>query len=176
MKVRLWAATGVATLVVGGLVTAGLGSATASSGSTSGWAKATGVSSASEGVSSDITTGRTIRLVAHEDAFRLVNVGSKRFGPGDYFVFEETLRDRDSGQVVGHDSVKCTVNFTTFMCQGTFLLDGMGNVEISGAVTEHGKRLLAVTGGTERYQNARGQLRVGAESAGTTNLTLQLIP
>lgn len=176
MRVRLWAATGAATLVAGGLLTAGLGSATASSGSASGWRTAAGGSSASEGVSSDITTGKTIRLVAHEDAFRLVNVNSKRFGPGDYFVFEETLRGRDSGRVVGHDSVQCTVDFTTFLCAGTLSFDGKGNVEISGALGERGKQLLAVTGGTERYQNARGQLRVGGGSGNTTNLTLELIP
>jgi hypothetical protein len=175
MKVRLWAATGAAALVAGGLLTAGLGSATASSDSKHGWRLA-GASSAADGVSSDITTAKTIRLVAHEEAFKLINVGSHRFSPGDYFVFEETLRDRDSGQVVGRDSVKCTVNFTTFMCQGTFLLDGKGNVEISGSLREHGKQLLAVTGGTESYQNARGQLRVGEESGGNTNLTLELLP
>ncbi len=175
MKVRLWAATGAAALVAGGLLTAGLGSATASSDSKHGWRLA-GASSAADGVSSDITTAKTIRLVAHEEAFKLIDVGRRGFSPGDYFVFEETLRDRDSGQVVGHDSVQCTVNFTTFMCAGTLSLNGKGNVEISGAISEHGKQLLAVTGGTERYQNARGQLRVGGGSGNTTNLTLQLLP
>lgn len=164
-------------LVAGGLLTAGLGNATASSGSASGWRTAAGGSSADDGVSSDITTAKTIRLVAHEDAFRLVNVNSKKkFGPGDYYVFAETLRDRDSGQVVGHDAVKCTVNFTAFMCEGTLMIDGRGNVEVSGALGEYGKQLIAVTGGTERYQNARGQLRVGNVPGNTTDLTLELLP
>lgn len=174
MKVRLFAATGVAALVAGGLLTAGLGSATASSGSAQGWRMA-GASSA-DAVSPDITTSKTIRLVAHQDAFKVIDVGRRGFSPGDYFVFEETLRNRDSGQVVGHDSVQCTVNFTTFMCAGTLSLNGKGNVEIYGAISEHGKQLIAVTGGTERYQNARGQLRVGGGSGNTTNLTLQLLP
>ncbi len=175
MKVRLWAATGAAALVAGGLLTAGLGSATASSDSKHGWRLA-GASSAADGVSSDITTAKTIRLVAHEDAFKLIDVGSRGFSPGDYFVFEETLRDRDSGRVVGRTSVQCTVNFTTVMCRGTLSFTGKGNVEVSGAVTEGGKDVIAVTGGTESYQNARGQLRVGAVSGRNTNLTLQLLP
>jgi len=105
--------------------------------------------SSADAVSPDTTTSKTIRLVAHQDAFKVIDVGRRGFSPGDYFVFEETLRNRDPGQVVGHDSVQCTVNFTTFMCAGTLSLNGKGNVEISGAISEHGKQLIAVTGGTE---------------------------
>jgi hypothetical protein len=175
MKVRLWAATGAATLVAGGLLTAGLGSATASSGSQQGWRTAAG-GSASAAVSSDISTAKTIQIVAHQDAFRLVNVNSKNFGPGDYFVFEETLHNRATGRVIGHDSVQCTANFTTFRCEGTFFITGRGNVEIAGATTQYGKQLYAVTGGTENFQNVRGQLRVGGGSGDNTNLTLELLP
>lgn len=172
MRMKFLAATAVVTLATGGLVANGLGASASSGSAPHGWP----VAASSGPDTSEITTGRTIKLVAHQDHFQFINTGGKGFTPGDYFVFEETLRNRDSGQVVGRDSVKCTANFRTVMCQGTFLFSGKGNVEFSGATTEHGKVLLSVTGGTERFQNARGQLHVGSESGKNINLTLYLLP
>lgn len=158
-------------VVAGGALLAGIGAATASSESSAprGWP-----GGSSGAVSSEITTAKTLRFMAHTDQFRLVRVG-RRFGPGSYFVFEETLRNA-AGRVVGSDAVRCTANFTTFMCDGTAFVDGKGTITIYGAAHERGPLLFSVTGGTGRYQNARGQLEVRELPGDDSELIFHLLP
>lgn len=84
--------------------------------------------------------------------------GDGRFGPGDYFVFEERLFRR--GEQVGRDSVRCMLNHRSIMCDGT-IVRGPGNIEVAGTIFFRQRGIhLAVTGGTGRYRDAAGTFTV----------------
>lgn len=127
------------------------------------------------GISSNITGAVTMTLLAHTQHSKTVTIGG-HFGPGSFFIFEESLRDADSGTVVGTDAIRCTAGFTTVTCEGTALLTGKGNITIYGATHETGPQLYAVTGGTGAYRNARGQVQVQNAPHNETKITVQLLP
>lgn len=174
MKKKAAGVAAAVTLATGAVLVNGVGASATTAQAGAGW-RSGPAAQAPVGDSTDITTGRTIRLRAHGVDSRVVNVGPSHFGPGDYYVFEETLRDRDSGQQVGRDAVQCTNNFTVSMCSGTFLITGKGTLTIAGALGRTNASL-AVTGGTGLFQNARGQFIVGSGSGANTNLTFHLLP
>lgn len=169
MKVRFLAlaAAGVATA---GLVASSAGASATSATTPHGWPTFAGGTTAA----APITTGRTITVISHEERFKGVKAGD-HFGPGSYFVFEESLRDPGSGKKVGTDSVQCVINFRTFICNGSLFLYGKGSVTIDSALKGN-PLVLAVAGGTGNFQNARGQMTVQDLKHGNSRLTLHLIP
>lgn len=179
MRMKLWAATAAITLATGGVLANGLGASAASGSSTQyGWSTAIGSGASATAAPAPpalrLTAGRTIKLVGHGTNGKGVNVDGPGFGPGDYFLFTEKLRNRDTGKEVGRDSVTCMVGFhMLFMCHGTFFLQQQGTIEVSGTLSPT-SQVIAVTGGTENFQNVRGELHVGGGNQ--TNLTLHLIP
>lgn len=158
-------------MATGAVLAATLGGATAATSTAPhGWPRAAAGINAS-----DITTGQTLRLVSREDRFRVIDVGRRGESPGDYVVFEETLLNT-SGAVIGRDSARCMGEVRTFRCDGTFLIYGKGKIEVSGSFFPRDEATIAVTGGTGRYQNVRGQARITGGTAHTTNFTFSLIP
>lgn len=174
MKKTLLISAAAATLAAGAVLSNDIGASATTQQTTRTWPTVAGSATASATAAPAITSGRTIRLVGHQVRNRNVNVPPDSYGPGDYNLLEETLRD-SSGNVVGRDGVQCTSLFTLYRCSGTFVLYGKGSVEISGSITRS-NNLLAVTGGTGNFQNVRGQLLVRSGSGTDTPLTLYLLP
>lgn len=134
---------------------------------------------ASAAVSSDITTGRTLRIDTRpiRGTGHLIDVGSKGFGPGDYTVFSERLYDR-SGKLIGRDDSTC-LYFTAdgpATCSGTFRIFGRGTIEIQGAVPFRLPFVFSVVGGTGAYQNARGEAVIPGFSGPVTHFVFRLLP
>lgn len=169
MKVKFALATASAAVATAALVagTAATGAATTAPTS---WPRATGAAAAAP----HITGAQTMRFIATTVHSKAVNAGS-HFGPGSYVIFEETLRNM-SGQTVGSDAVRCTANFTAFMCDGTAFIGNRGTITIYGAFHQSGPQLAAITGGTGDFRNARGQLQVRDLSDNKTELTFMLLP
>lgn len=168
MRVALAGATAVAT---GGVLVAALGGGASAAGDKRvGWPKA-----GASGVSAEITTGKTLHLITTEDAGRNIDVGPRGVSPGDYAVFEETLRN-EAGKVVGRDSARCMLMVTTYRCDATFRINGKGNIEVAASFFQGGGATLAVTGGTGTYQNARGQARIVNDSGSGTHFVFTLLP
>jgi len=106
-------------------------------------------------VSSDITTGRTLRIDTRPipGTDHLIDVGSKGFGPGDYTVFSERLYDHRSGKLIGRDDSTC-LYFTAngpATCSGTFRIFGRGTIEIQGSVPFRLPFVFSVVGGTGAF-------------------------
>lgn len=171
MKVRTIAALATATaLVSGGLAIGTLGGAAATNAAMPhGWPQSARPSAP------DITTGQTLKIVAHYERFRAIDVGRTGDSPGDYNVFEETLRDQ-SGAVIGSDSARCMNIVMSYRCDATFAFRGKGTIEVSGSFIAPAPLTLAVTGGTGAYQNVRGQARITGGSGNNTDFTFSLIP
>ncbi len=171
MRTRIWAVSAATCLAGGALLVAALGPATAaSSARPHGWAGAVGTAPAA---AQRAANARSISLVAHQIFNQDVDVKPAGFSAGDYFVFAETLSS--GGKVVGRDEVRCMVMYTTFRCEGALILNGKGQVDVAGSLSRYGSTL-AVTGGTNNFVGARGQLVVGRSSGDDTPLTLELLP
>lgn len=128
---------------------------------------------------SNITRGRTLHLVASADRQTTLDFGSRGFSLGDQRIAAGSLRNR-AGTDVGRFNVACTVTDTLaegmFQCLFTLAVPG-GQVTAHGLASSVGpESTVAVTGGTSRYQNARGQIHVRQLSATTARLTVSLIP
>jgi Allene oxide cyclase barrel like domain len=96
-------------------------------------------------------------------------------GIGDHFVFTDNLRDAQNN-VVGQHSGFCTrvrvipgADPDLWQCLPTFTLPD-GQVTARGVLPiprpEGHVATLAITGGTEKYNNLRGQVKVTKRAAG----------
>ena len=128
-----------------------------------------------------ITRAQTLHLVAHTDREKQVDVAPAGFSLADQLVFAGTL-SQPSGADRGRFDVACTTTDTlaegSLQCLFTLALPG-GLITAHGLASAVGPRSsAAVTGGTLRYQNARGQIVVvqSADDPGTYRLTVSLLP
>jgi hypothetical protein len=133
--------------------------------------------SASAGTSATAT--QTIRLVARQVSATLVPVPGQKghqLVPGDQLVITDSLTR--NGANYGHNAIHCVIVVAAdAVCVGAFTLPG-GQLTIAGdvgSINSHGSKTVAVTGGTGRYQGARGQLTVKDRSATVSVDTFQLI-
>lgn len=178
MKRTLIAAGAAAVLAIGGGVWVGLGSATASTTTRSmhGWPISAGsAASTIASVKADAAqSGSEVLLLReHTVSETDIDVGDSGFGPGDYFIFESELRYLHGSQVIGRDSVRCTVGPDTFICDATAHLFGKGKVVAYGAAFAPSDPVLAVTGGTADFKDVGGQLKV-AEQRGDDLLAFEI--
>lgn len=136
----------------------------------------------------DITTAQAFTVLAHATNFKMINVGSKGIGPGDYVVERWALRR--GGAPGGRLNDQCTINFSpapshpAALCSLAFTLGRKGEITADGSVVfapaPEGFRPvpfdLPVTGGTGRFQNARGQVHVRFLGVADASFTFHLIP
>ena len=106
----------------------------------------------------------TIDVIAKNTSFRML--------PDDGFIGTQNLFDKKTGEQVGSDVFYCLEvepvtsagAQTLAECPGTATFTGKGNISILGSFLvppNPGESwTLAVTGGTDRYKNVRGQLKV----------------
>jgi hypothetical protein len=127
-----------------------------------------------------ITTAQTIRLSAHQSAVRFVPVPgqtSQRPIPGDQILFTERLSR--AGTAAGTDQVHCTVVGHALICDAVFALAN-GTITVNGKVPVNGPgrggSTLAVTGGTGRFQNVRGEVHVRGTGPHSETETFHLLP
>jgi hypothetical protein len=111
-------------------------------------------------------------VLAHATDFKMINVGGRGTGPGDYAAERWVLR-RGSAPA-GRLNDQCAINFSqapshpAALCAFAFTLSGRDEITADGSVVfapaPEGFRPvpfdLPVTGGTGRYQNACGQIHV----------------
>lgn len=127
-------------------------------------------------VKADAATSGSQVLLLREHPVRevFVDVTENGFSAGDYFIFESQLRYLQGAEVVGRDSVRCTVGPRTFICDATALLFGKGKVVAYAAIFPHGAVSLAVTGGTGIYKGVGGQLNVADLRHGDSLLAFEI--
>ena len=109
--------------------------------------------------------------------------GEEDISPGDAFFFRDELWNRTRTKQQGTLQGKCTFLFEfTAHCEATVFL-AKGTIELEGGIqfTEEGpgRFFVAVTGGTQRYENVVGEARVIEEvngEEGVGRLVLELIP
>ena len=103
----------------------------------------------------------TITITNVQTSFKSVDIGAHGRGAGDLEIIGQSLYNRRvTATPIGHADVVCTLlSPTTRTCSATYTLP-RGRIMATGVI---GSRLiyeLAVIGGTELYDNARGSLVV----------------
>jgi allene oxide cyclase len=133
-----------------------------------------GLSLASASTSRDrhVRVMRVLEVQTHQ-AF--VDVGKKGFSIGDQFMFTSVLKTLDGKRVVGHTSITCTATLGNRAdCNGTGWLPG-GSVRVGQTLANGPNSVLAVVGGTGRYQGAGGQVSVHSLSDTRSLDTIRII-
>jgi allene oxide cyclase len=116
--------------------------------------------------------GTVINLKVVEKATTdiVTDTGEAGDSVGDILTFANDLfNDGDDTSVIGTDSGYCvrTIVGKTWECTWTTNLPD-GAVMVQGSFMDSGESYFAITGGTRRYQNASGQMRlVWRNEAGT---------
>lgn len=126
-----------------------------------------------------ITAAQTLHLIAATDRQQSVDVPPAGFSLADQQVFAGQLT-APGGADRGRFDVACTATDTlaggSLQCLFTLALPG-GLLTAHGLASAVGPRsTAAVTGGTRRYQNVRGQILVEQSSATIARLTVSLLP
>ena len=128
----------------------------------------------------NITTPETLVLTETTLKGRGIDVGKPGFGPGDSFIFVNSLTDPADGSRVGTVRGQCTIQIGAWQtCQVGGFLDGRGEIFVGGVAPNTNQPVAqdyAITGGTGEFANVRGTVHVEPVSNNVDTLTLTLIP
>lgn len=127
--------------------------------------------------SSSISEETTIHVFAHRAGLKLVDVdGGGRLTPGDILVGRTPLFNRAETRRIGRSLIHCVFVDEQHdpHCVSDNVLPG-GTVTVQGILTQP-RFTFAVTGGTGRYNNVRGELEGVVRSGNRGELIFRLIP
>lgn len=126
--------------------------------------------------SPNITRPQTVHLYGYTNQRTDIDVGAKGMSPGDEFVVTQGLFK--DGYRVGNDSIVNTFTNNEGASQCVFTMN-LPDGQVTGQVLIAARQksfVAAVTGGSRRYQNSRGQVQVQLLPSGNIRFTVQLIP
>jgi allene oxide cyclase len=105
----------------------------------------------------------TIKVIEHATTDTVTDTGAKDDSVGDILTWGNELFDRANKNKVGTDNGYClrTVKGEAWECAWTNTLAG-GQIMVQGPFYDTKDSVMAITGGTGRYQNAHGQLLLHA--------------
>ena len=128
---------------------------------------------------------QTIHVVAKEVDSSFLDLGDADFSVGDQFVFTNDLFR--GGEKLGEDGGVCVVTrltargASTWECVGSNVLPG-GQITVQGLVTygpdeeiKADPYLFAITGGTGRYREAHGDVRIEEVTATRFRATFRIV-
>jgi hypothetical protein len=108
-----------------------------------------------------VTGPGAIRITTQQLRSASVDVGTSGRSPGDLEIVSLLLYNRRiTPKSIGKAELICTYTFgPARMCRGTFFMP-RGRLIVEGSLRNREIYQLAITGGTELYDNARGSLTV----------------
>jgi hypothetical protein len=128
------------------------------------------------------SNGETIELTSTLVDSADIDLGEEGFSLGDEFVFTDDLYEDD--ELVGTDHGVCTVTRidepeATLHCVATFVLDDRGQITAQGAITFEESEgnpsfTVAITGGTDEFSDATGEVEITETSAEESELVFML--
>ena len=109
-----------------------------------------------------------IRVIEHALTDATTDTGAAGDSAGDILTFANPVFDRRDARQVGSDQGYCirVVVGQSYECTWTTFLKG-GQIVVQGPFYDARDSTLAITGGTGRYQRARGTMRLHALAGGT---------
>ena len=125
------------------------------------------VSSASA-ARSHASAGTTVHVIEHAVTDTVVQSGGKGDKTGNLLTFHNFVYNTANTKRVGHDQGVCVRIFPpegSWECNWTTFLAG-GQITVEGPYYDTHNSVLAITGGTGAYRNARGQMSLLARDGG----------
>lgn len=112
--------------------------------------------------------GRVLTVIEHATTDATVDTGAKGDSAGDILTFANDVYDAADERKVGTDQGFCIriVPGTSFECAWTTTLPG-GQIMVAGPFYDTRDSELAITGGTGRYGDVDGTMRLHALAGGT---------
>jgi allene oxide cyclase len=112
--------------------------------------------------------GKGFTVIEHATTDTTTDTGAPGDSAGDVLTFANEVFDRKDQRKVGTDQGYCirVVAGTSYECNWTTFLPG-GQLVVEGPFLDAGDSVLAITGGTGRYRNARGEMELHALENGT---------
>ena len=117
-------------------------------------------------------SGKTITVIEHATTDATTDTGAAGDSAGDVLTFANDVFDKTDTNKVGTDQGYCIrvvpgpsagssyeCNFTTMLAKG--------NIVVEGPFYDAQDSVLAITGGTGRYRNARGTMELQSREGGT---------
>jgi hypothetical protein len=126
-----------------------------------------------------LTKPVTVHVIEHADTDTVVDTGGTGDTTGDLLTFHNKVYNSTNKYVVGSDQGVCTridPAAGTWECNWTVFLKG-GQITVDGPFFDTHDSTLAVTGGTGKYRNARGQMLLKSIDGGVRyHFIYQLLP
>jgi allene oxide cyclase len=141
-------------------------------------AAALGLAAASVGAHPDIASPVQIHVIEHAISDTLTDIGAAGDSSGDLLTFHNPVFDASDSTRVGRDQGDCIriVPGRSWECRFVTRLAG-GSLTVEGPFFDAHNSVLAVTGGTGVYRNARGTMTLKSRAGGTEfDLIFSLIP
>ncbi len=113
------------------------------------------------GLSGPAAAREVMHFVERAETDAVVDTGAKDDSPGDLLTFANPVFDASNKTQVGTDQGFCvrTVAGVAWECWWTlFVADGQ--LTVQGPFLDKGDSVMAITGGTGKYVNARGQMKL----------------
>jgi allene oxide cyclase len=112
--------------------------------------------------------GGSIQVVEHATSDAVTN-GSAADAAGNILTFANDVFDSADKDKVGSDQGYCVriVVGKTWECNWTTFLSG-GQITVEGPFSDTGNTVVAITGGTGKYRNARGWMELNYHNAAGT--------
>lgn len=116
------------------------------------------------------TPGQTIHVIEHANTDTLADVDPSGDSTGDVLTFHNPVFNAADSQKVGRDQGSCIrirasatgsweCNWTTFLANG--------HITVQGPFFDTRNSVLAITGGTGAYRDARGVMELKSRAGGT---------
>ena len=112
--------------------------------------------------------GKKITVIEHATTDTETDTGAPGPSVGDLLTFANDVFDKTDTNKVGTDQGYCVrvVLGTSYECNFTTML-AKGNIVVEGPFYDAQDTVLAITGGTGRYRNARGTMELQSREGGT---------
>jgi len=112
--------------------------------------------------------GGSIHVIEHATSDAVTN-GSAADAAGNILTFANPVFDGANSKQVGTDQGYCVriVVGKTWECNWTTFLAG-GQITVEGPFSDTGNTVVAITGGTGKYRNARGSMELRYHNAAGT--------
>jgi FlaG/FlaF family flagellin (archaellin) len=106
-------------------------------------------------------TGRVLTVIEHATTDVTTDTGAAGDSAGDVLTFANEVFDRADAHNVGTDQGYCVrvVVGKSYECNWTTMLAG-GQITVGGPFLDAGDSTLAITGGTGRYRDAAGFMKL----------------
>lgn len=130
------------------------------------------------GTASKIRAPVTVHVIEHARTDTVIDTGKRGDTTGDLLTFHNPVFDAADAMRAGRDQGQCIriVVGASWECTWTTFLPG-GQVTVEGPFFDTRNSVLAVTGGTGIYRNARGAMLLRSREGGTKfDFVFRLVP